>query len=484
MRKECEKYQTSNLSIPAKAVALVEPFKVRTITKGAAVPYYLCKYYQKAMWNCLQSNDMFKLTGTPLDDTVIAQFVWQNTTTPGDYVSADYSSATDLLDPLWSERALEALFIHNDWDLRDFDICRRALVDHMISVPVGKRSDPKLDRIVKQERGQLMGSPISFPILCLLNATACHAAAEARMNETYWGDSFRNIVGTSRWIRRPFKLLVNGDDALFKIDSEGYSLWKNLTKYVGLELSVGKNYYHPSVVTLNSQCYTIEYDNNVPDIVRIPYFNMGLVCGQKRVIDTSSDDPDKSSLGAQCRALLDLHKPDVVDPLLSRFIVNHPQLKEERERPWFAPECLGGMGLPVIRDGSLYSKLGQSIMSYYYEKLDGQPRFAILEPVRTVVLRSFREQTELEKFDVLHVKHPSQERILRSLVDPGVYFTSDIPLRPTTLPSLRHGMRLIKRKALVRVPGTRPRRSRNLLPLSLLWTVGGCYIRHELSQNN
>jgi hypothetical protein len=150
--------------------------------------------------------------------------------------------------------------------------------------------------------------------------------------------------------------MVNGDDALLMQDDEGYESWKSLTHSVGLEMSVGKNYFSKEVVVLNSQLYKFdrlpqyfshgdlgnwadmddEDDGNqwylrpTPDheFSRIPYWNMGLVCGQKRVLRVDNTERDEfgvfktQSLGSQCHNLVKyIHDPSERDALISRFIV-------------------------------------------------------------------------------------------------------------------------------------------------------------------
>ncbi|QKI79875.1 RNA-dependent RNA polymerase [Erysiphe necator associated ourmia-like virus 45] len=80
-----------------------------------------------------------------------------------------------------------------------------------------------------QERGQLMGSYLSFPFLCLLN---------------YLCFKFS--------IRRNVPVLINGDDIVFRSTKEESERWMNNVQRCGLVLSRGKTQVHSFIFTLNS----------------------------------------------------------------------------------------------------------------------------------------------------------------------------------------------------------------------------------------
>lgn len=55
----------------ATVCAILEPLKCRLITKGSALPYFAAQALQKAMWRRLQEFPCFKLTGCPLDASML-----------------------------------------------------------------------------------------------------------------------------------------------------------------------------------------------------------------------------------------------------------------------------------------------------------------------------------------------------------------------------------------------------------------------------
>jgi hypothetical protein len=80
-----------------------------------------------------------------------------------------------------------------------------------------------------QGRGQLMGSYLSFPFLCLLNYLC-----------------FRYSI------KRRVPLRINGDDIVFRCTEEEKERWVANVRRSGLVLSLGKTLVHPNYFTLNS----------------------------------------------------------------------------------------------------------------------------------------------------------------------------------------------------------------------------------------
>jgi len=116
-----------------------------------------------------------------------------------------------------------------------------------------------------QTNGQLMGSVLSFPILCFANLCA------------YWV-ALENHLGRSI-ILRDLPVLVNGDDILFRADTKFYSFWKQIVAGCGFELSIGKNYFSSQYTMINSQ---LRYKRG-GDHIFIPFLNCGLLTGQAKV---------------------------------------------------------------------------------------------------------------------------------------------------------------------------------------------------------
>jgi len=153
---------------------------------------------------------------------------------------------------------------------------------------------------------------------------------------------------------------VNGDDILFRSNEHHYAIWKSVIKEVGFELSLGKNYIHPRLLTVNSIMY--EYTNqhgfeitDKSELARtgdkfkeVSYFNTGLLMAQS-----------KSTMREKTRKLplSDLYKIVVGGAINKarahrRFIhYNLEQINlmtQNGKYNLFAPIVLGGLGFHVF----------------------------------------------------------------------------------------------------------------------------------------
>ncbi|APG77100.1 RNA-dependent RNA polymerase [Beihai narna-like virus 1] len=326
-------------------VGLLEPFKVRVITRGDADMYHLARRWQKTIHGCLRQHPTFQLIGGPIDWSALNHLSERTDICDDRYwVSADYTSATDNLDPELSRVCMEEICQRLGVPLEDQLVLLRTLTDHDLYEESG-------DLIGSQAWGQLMGSPSSFPILCLINAAATRFALEL----ANWK------VGEYKLTDLP--MLFNGDDAAFRANEQEYTIWKGITKSVGLEFSVGKNFFHKRFLILNSAVHE--------DVGRVDFFgrrfsrlepvvtlSSSLLYGQVRVQSASQNDrthlcqSDLSvgrSLGKMCEDLVAGHSEEQRDFLIKRFIqVNKTLLaKCPKGQAWCIPRRLGGLGLPA-----------------------------------------------------------------------------------------------------------------------------------------
>jgi hypothetical protein len=207
------------------AHAIPEPLKVRIITKGDELNWIL-KPVQKAMWRALQEFPCFKLTGTPeIPLDTIASWKGSNLLS-GDYEAATDNLNMDIMDLAVSELVKVLPQEYHKW-LSWEGGC------HEIHYPPDSKLSPVL-----QTRGQLMGSLLSFPILCVANAATI------------------GMVLKKDLIDLP--ALINGDDILFKANLRQIEQWKRVSSSMGLKPSIGKNYMAPGWGTINSQLVVLE----------------------------------------------------------------------------------------------------------------------------------------------------------------------------------------------------------------------------------
>jgi len=137
------------------------------------------------------------------------------------FVSGDYESATDNLNTHVQKFIL------------------RKVLDRASSVPEGikelalsslsMRLSDSSGKIVDQQRGQLMGNLISFPLLCLVN-----------------------FLAFKFFVRRHVPLRINGDDIVFRASPREAKEWMDGVQKTGLVLSKGKTMVDGRFFSLNS----------------------------------------------------------------------------------------------------------------------------------------------------------------------------------------------------------------------------------------
>lgn len=313
------------IDMAVKPVGLKEPFKVRVITCGPEATYYQCRYIQKAVHGHLREHPTFSLIGAPLTVPHIRKL---GRLRQGNFfVSGDYKSATDLLNPKLSRLACRVIAENGGWHESWKDLFVRSLTGHRFSTE-------------DQAWGQLMGSPTSFPILCVVNAAVTRLALER------WKGMRLSLTQC--------EMLVNGDDIAFKTNDVGYDIWKSYVKCAGLIPSMGKNFCSPDFVVLNTTMFS--YDHSEGDFRLVPYLNFSLLVGRSgkgsdcSVSVNPSSDPRTPDLKTLCNDLIDGFPVSEQERLVGRFIqVWRPILDAlPSGMSWFMPQHLGGLGLPLV----------------------------------------------------------------------------------------------------------------------------------------
>jgi len=193
-----------------------------------------------------------------------------------------------------------------------------------------------------QEWGQLMGSIVSFIVLCIVNMSVVRFSYELTVGRT---------VSLSR-----VPALVNGDDGLVRAPRSFLPIWKDVAAVAGLIPSLGKVYTHSTYLNINSTSY--EWDPSSRYFRLIPYVNMGLVYGYQRStikkdLTQLVDDVDErvGTIGARHRTLIES------SPSHLRVAVHKAYLKHNKDLlklfggiPWYVSEDYGGVGLAPILD--------------------------------------------------------------------------------------------------------------------------------------
>jgi len=359
-------------------IPLSEPLKVRTITKCQALETYVSKCLQKNLKKYIDQFDCFLLTTRPLQPNDF-RTVWKKEESLEQKISSyfgydfhfnftshssiDYKAATDKLNPNFTrilfERSMIALRVPEE----DKAVYRRVLYMQRLTYPKRfsaelRKTFPHLDVSTKlkndfpnevadefiedfsinQVNGQLMGSVLSFPILCLANAICYKKAIEEYINR-------RRPAG-----RKFFKVslndlpcLINGDDGYFRSDPELVAIWFRYITIAGFELSIGKNYVHKNGFTINSQCFT--YDKSKDLLEESTYLNVGQLIGRSKSGDSEGALPIWDLFN---KVMKNCHNTVWVK---NRFFHFHrDRIREVSYKGFynlFIPRILGGLGFEV-----------------------------------------------------------------------------------------------------------------------------------------
>jgi hypothetical protein len=282
-----------------KPYGILEPLKVRIITKGDAVTltglHPLKSLYRRLLRRV--PNHVFDLIFRAIDldkdddtQTLVTCHQPQGLSLATSrevnnfpyFVSGDYSAATNKVN---GELSLLVMRILNSLLDVPFDLAWRAerslagcVVDYIReeTIPFEDfgfiKPDQKTGFDFVQTNGQLMGSVLSFPILCILNLFA------------YWEsiEEYEQRHLRLHELANDYPVRINGDDILFCANEGLYCQWKETIKGYGFEPSLGKNLLLEDAFTINSVYYSVPRDLRRQDAEIVSYLNFGLLNGVKK----------------------------------------------------------------------------------------------------------------------------------------------------------------------------------------------------------
>lgn len=327
-------------------VGLEEPLKVRVITKGPAFTYTVLKTLQKKLHHILKSHPFFSLIGEEVTEAYVTSRMGNKLKENEGYASIDYRDATNEMKRWASNRVANRISDRLKLDERERALFIRALTEHIIF-------NPDTGEFQIQMTGQLMGSIISFPILCIVCATVLRITHE---------------VNTKRiWTLRDLPGCDNGDDGLLKTDKQGFKLWERIGKFVGLNKSLGKTYFSREFLNINSTTfkkhefvsleeheatgkgrYLLNHENKKQQITfeHVKYVNMGLVYGMTRSgVSNKTDMGDKIQTAGERLKEIVVTCPKWAWKQVFKIFIKRNGL-DTLTLPYFIPQWLGGLGLP------------------------------------------------------------------------------------------------------------------------------------------
>lgn len=265
-----------------------------------------------------------------------------------EFVSGDYAGATDSLKISATKAALEEVCSKLKGDDKFLIPHLHSLIDEQLLVYPINIGDKK--KTSKMKNGQLMGSVISFPFLCVLNFYTYFKTLPLDRQEK---------VLSGRLSLKTLPVLINGDDILFKANKEEYASWLKAVETLGFKLSLGKNFVHPTCLTINSLPITFRGSAQVPPLV-----TQTVPSGMSWA--DFEDLPESSFLPTVRSRDITIHGFSNLGLLLG-------QTKTARERETLVP--LNGW-YEAATKGALYpTKMSNFFLEYHHDEILRQTKF-------------------------------------------------------------------------------------------------------------
>jgi len=309
-------------------LGLFEPAKIRPI---GYMDGYLCTVLRALQGQLLAAWKHHPCSTMRAEDSDLTNRVRQLDASVDEdfWCSGDYKNATDLLKRDASMTVLSVLEKHPL-----YYYAYRSLGFGRMVYPDGKDKDPYDDgTTIEQLEGQLMGNPLSFPFLCVINLAVYYEALQI------WLDiDPGNLERYNRYCIMKENVIVNGDDILFKAPKDLIEIFKGVANEAGFQISVGKNYVSPDCCQVNSQIFIRR--NGLME--RKGYLNLRLVKGTNIKESDSSATPIEIGKSLSEMVRLCSWSSSSVPYAMKRV---SSRVKGWFSPSWYLPVHLGGYGL-------------------------------------------------------------------------------------------------------------------------------------------
>jgi hypothetical protein len=194
VRREGGNWNVSRFSSECRVSNVFTKGKWRTVTVYSSHNVATLTPLHNSLYSYLKGRSWL-LVGSPTEEKLRHM---QEGCLGQEWLSFDYESATDNIKTKYVQRAVEIL-IEKGEGLEDDEIrCLRVLGELNLGEGI-------------TESGQPMGSPMSFPVLCLINKTVVDLALSELLT--------RGEISFKEWTSH--RCLINGDDLLTKSVSSG-----------------------------------------------------------------------------------------------------------------------------------------------------------------------------------------------------------------------------------------------------------------------
>nr|QED42931.1 putative RdRp [Monilinia ourmiavirus I] len=234
MRAEGGNWNEEEFADYCRAEAILSNGKKRIVTMYSAHNTEILTPLHQSLYSSIRRYGWL-LVGSPSDEQV------NGLNGPGEYLSYDYASATDNIKREYVSAAVEELK-RKAVGLTAEEIRSLDVVSNLKFAP----------RCHVAQRGQPMGSLMSFPLLCLINKTVVDLTLQTL--------KIQKKISFKEWLNH--RCLINGDDLLTKsptVDSSEYDL---LHRYhgsqVGLVVNVEKTMKDEFKCEINSTLFSRE----------------------------------------------------------------------------------------------------------------------------------------------------------------------------------------------------------------------------------
>jgi hypothetical protein len=174
---------------------------------------------------------------------------------------------------------------------------------------------------VKQKTGQMMGSVLSFPLLCIMSLTTYICSLSHYEINPLFGDR------GWKWLKNLKSVGINGDDTVFKSNMHGVEKWMKAVDSIGGVVSRGKTLVNKHYFTINSELWNLSEKVN---------------CLRPSLLTALTGD----EIVSPQKQWLEFRNSALVNPAMEKIFNLVPKLNLD------IPVSLGGLGLVKNFDGN------------------------------------------------------------------------------------------------------------------------------------
>lgn len=270
------------------------------------------------------------------------------------WVSGDYSAATNklhgwvplaVIDTLANQPDAGSIFPNIDLAQLSFVDCRVFWTEES-GLEVGET------HWRRQQHGQLMGHPLSFPMLCVENLAVYRLMLKEALE--------RGVIAEELYFSMLNNVIVNGDDIAFAIPMDVVPLFYEVSSWFGFEVSVGKNYVSSDILQINRRIFQFSGKS----VSEIGYLNQKFLTGFDLKAGAGGSLASGTQIGPQINRMCTIcpWSTTAIPSIMRRWTRDFE--KTMLKPNWFLPVHLGGMGIdPKFADKKVRLTREQRILA-------------------------------------------------------------------------------------------------------------------------